>query len=565
MANKRYVYKAYRDGTYITDLPDVISDFEYTQDINNPGPEIAIEIGRSLDDVGATVESENLVDETGADVVDEFGNPIITDFAYAFNTIPINLANKIEVWMFDANNVNGVKVFSGLITSWKTNFNRNTIVLRVMSYGVKLSNYLITIPSNTVIEYFDDTSDSYSVFTQNGPAGLTRYVGQSFTVPTNTTINSIELLIAVGASNIQNGNVIMTIIEGIPGGGGAVLGQVNRLIDNTDPEWQSFQFSEGIALASGTTYSMIIQYQSLWYAELVSLYYNPSGGYANGQMYTSVGGSTYSTPGADIGFKIYSSTGGIGYNFTNADPSNMLRTILDKFIQAGGPINYTSATIEQTDTIANYNFKFNTVLEGVQKCLEMAPADWYWYVDRATNLLHFHYKSSTPDHTFILGEHLHTFELEYTLEDMANVTYFSGGDTGGGANLLRQNISLASLSNYGQWMRPLSDNRVSDADIADLLSLRELDRSSEPSYRTVIEIPAGVYDIETIEIGQAVAIKNAGDFVESLLLQIVSFRRKPDIITLYLDSALPTVTHRIEDLRRNVLSEQTRNNPDELS
>jgi hypothetical protein len=46
------------------------------------------------------------------------------------------------------------------------------------------------------------------------------------------------------------------------------------------------------------------------------------------------------------------------------------------------------------------------------------------------------------------------------------------------------------------------------------------------------------------------------------LLQITSIDRTPDKVSLRLDSLPPTVSHRIEDIKRNLDNLQTINNPD---
>ena len=558
MSSKKYLYKVYRNAAYVGLLPTPNNDFAYSQDINTAGCEINIQIPASLDDAGATISSETLTDETGTDIVDEFGSPILTNVTYQYANIPIDLANRVDVWLYYDGAINGVRVFSGLIMSWGTNLKAQTIDLRVASYGIKLNDYLVSVPNNSAVESFDDTS-SYETLYSEGSAGVTK-IGQSFTVPTAISASSIEILLY--ASYPTQVNIItVRIYDGLPNAGGAEIGYAIRFIENSTEEWQSFMFSAPVELLVSTTYSFVVELFTKASEMDVLVARNTAGGYANGAKYTNTGG-IWSAASGDLGFKLYTSTGGIGYNFTGADPSTMIRTMLDGFIASGGAIGYTTDTIPSTGTISSYNFKFDRIIDGIKKAHELAPADWYWYIDRGSNLLYFKYKASVPDHTFIVGKHLAEFEIEYTLEDLVNKRYFSGGDTGGGVNLFVLSTAQSSVSAYGEWLENQSDNRVTSVETAGIINQQALDRRSEPSYRTSITIPASVYDIETIELGNAIGFYNAGNFINTLVLQVVGLKRTPDYVTLRLDSALPTVAHRIEDISRNLEAVYTIANPD---
>src|SRR3954468_18509769 len=114
MASKKFLYKIYKDGTFLGILPNVVSEFGYSQDINTGGPQLQVKLAATLNDVGADTVSETLSDETGDEITDETGNALLVSFEYVFNDIPIDLGNEVAAWMYYDGAVNGTKVFDGL-------------------------------------------------------------------------------------------------------------------------------------------------------------------------------------------------------------------------------------------------------------------------------------------------------------------------------------------------------------------------------------------------------------------------------------------------------------------
>lgn len=563
MPTRRYVYKVTKGGVYKGLLTTVISDFSYSQDINTAGTEITIELGSSLSSAGATATSNNVVDELGATITDQNSVAITTDVIYSYTTIPIDLGNIIEVTEFSTYYVNGSIVFSGIITSWKTNFETNTIQLRVQSQGVKLNEYLVSIPALTAqVQSMPAYVSAYSVYPTGTPVTTRKSkLSQSFTVPSNISLAQVQIYVSVSSTPTQ----IMTVslMKGIAGAGGATLATSTVTLAGGS-YLQNFAFAQTIPLVTATTYSLAIEFTSTDLNQLLNVGNSTLNPYANGnaQYYASSAWTVDAL--TDIWFTLYTNGSSIGHNFQSVDPSEMISSILSTAIISGSPISYSTSTIASTGTVATYNFKFDRVSDGIKKCLELAPAGWYWYVNRGTNLLYFKYRSQTANHTFILGKHIAKLDMEYTLENMANVAYLSGGETAG-VNLLTVNTDQASLTSYGRFMETISDNRVTVTATASAITQQTLDTRSQPSFRTSVTILSVAYDIETIELGQGVSFTNAGTFINTLLLQIVGIDRTPDSIRLRLDNVLPTVAHRIEDLARNVERINTVKNPSDAS
>lgn len=247
--------------------------------------------------------------------------------------------------------------------------------------------------------------------------------------------------------------------------------------------------------------------------------------------------------------------------YNSYDPSNILYDVIDKYSADGGVINYDAESIQSTGTEVSYAFNTNTTLEAVKKCLELAPTDWSFYLDMAENILHFFARPTAVAHTFVLGKHIYELNLEQNIEDLKNIVYFSGGDTGGGVNLFTRYEDATSVTDWRQGIERYSDNRVTVQGSADIISESILDRKKDPQYRSSITILSETYDTENIKLGQLVSFANFNNFIDNITLQIVRLDYTPDAVTLQLDTLLPAVSKRVEDIKRNLDAQETIDNP----
>lgn len=250
--------------------------------------------------------------------------------------------------------------------------------------------------------------------------------------------------------------------------------------------------------------------------------------------------------------------------YSSQDPSNIVKDALDKFTAAGGRVDYSGSSVETTATTVTYTFRLNTYLEVLKKAIELAPYDWFWWVGLGDDLVYYQDRPTTASHTFILGKHVEELNLEYSIENITNVVYFTGGEVSADTNLFKKYTDATSITNYRQGLQRITDHRVTLSASADLISEAEIERNATPRYRSSITILDKVYDIESIQLGQLIAFRNFGNYIDSLNLQIVGMRYEPDRVTLQLDTLLPSVNKRVADLRRNLLeldNEQTPSAP----
>jgi hypothetical protein len=559
MAAKTFLYKVYKNDVYQGNLANVVSDFEYNQDINSAGAEINVEIGATLEDAGASVDSSALIIDGGTGVlITENNDNILINKDYLFSGIPLDLGNRLDVWLYYSGAVNGVKVFSGLISSWESDLKRNSLKLTALSWGAKLDDYLIqSVGGSTIVEQVLSTA----TITMGDPSsGVYDYVSQSFTAASNTTLSSIQLRIKSNGGDVP---LVLELEQGDTNAGqtGVFLGQVSRSLSNTTMDWVDFNFSVPMTITSGTKYTLTLFNGLLGSPYTFDVGTDSTGSYTGGTAVANLGGGV--ALAVDLAFRALSNQSAIGVAYNSTDPGLIIRDMMKNFAALGGKVTYSTSTVDTTGTTVSYAFKFNTVLEGIKKCLELAPANWYWYVDIGSSTLHFHQRSATANHTLTVGQHIENLVLKYTLEDMKNTAYITGGEVAG-VNLLVQESNASSIGQYGQWLYKESDNRILRADTAAIIGTGVINQDGSPVFRTTVEVPSVVYDIETFSMGQMVTFRNAGDLANGLLLQIVGIQKTPDKVTLKLDSQLATVSHRVEDIRRNLDMVMTINNPDSL-
>lgn len=267
--------------------------------------------------------------------------------------------------------------------------------------------------------------------------------------------------------------------------------------------------------------------------------------------------------GFDLDQYVIEDTGETTVPFNSYDPSDIVSEAMNDFNTLEGIMDVSSTSVETTGTTVSYTFRVNTYLEVLQKSVELAPADWFWYADLGTNLIHFRERPSTPRHLFYLGEHIESLSLRSYIGDVVNDVYFSGGeiDDTPVTNLFKRYTDTPA-TNTRRGLRRLNDNRVILESAAEILSEGEIERNNRIQYRSEITILSKVYDIEDIHLGDLIGFRNFDNYVDSLTMQVVSLTYSPEKVTLALDTLLPRVSKRLEDIKRQLNLQEIENNPD---
>jgi hypothetical protein len=580
---KKYVVKVYdENGLYLTNWEDVSSPIYFVNEINSVGGQMKFVLARNAGDYGE-----------GSDV--DFGH-------------------NVRVYVFDKEQPDGIIIFQGFISSYTPIYKNDSVEVIVLSYGERLNSTLIedvpapdvsvsTTDGNVYSSYYFNTYDYY-------------ITGQSWTTGSNQFLNSVNAKLAKYTDNenlIQDVYmyvysqvpVLATTSSTAPGSTANpfadtyLVATSNKVsLDSTTVAEHEFTFPEPPEFASGATPFFLIipsTMTSFLKDNSIRIATNTTNVYANGSGYRS----TYATGPlrlnefvaitGDRYFITNVNSGDTSVPFLSVDPSTIMEGVIDANIRAGGVVTYSDDSIDLTATTVSYTFNVNTVLEGVRKCLELAPENWYWYIDYATGYLHFHEKSGTPDHQFSLERDIIDARFEKRVEEIVNVIYFTGGDTGGGVNFYKKYTIPASIAKYGARAMKYSDQRVILTATADTIANSILATRSEPELRVTLEIldsnnEQGVgYDIESINVGDVVAVRNVSQTVglsswdvarwddgyfdfniynlSSLVMQVQRLEYNEGSVKLYASTIATDVNKRIEDINRNLEALQTAQNP----
>ncbi len=567
---RRHEYKIFSDGIYVGLLPNVTSEFDYTQEMNTAATQTTIEVGQTLDTASEAVEyletesGEVIYTENEIAITTEGAIPIIGD---KDSGLLIANNNDVEVWEYSDDDINGVLVFSGYISKWRASVGKGeNITLTVVSYGKDMDDYIVGDNSYAQQVAQTSTDDWYRIGNSSQWVGgintVVRAIYQTISGH-SFTLSKVQAYLSQGHNllGIYPGTVTVTmsIYAGTPAVPGALLSTATTQVTSANPTAAIYDFilPDPIALSSGSTY--FLQLEASDYAN-VHFQYNTNP-YSGGNMYSRpVSGTLNSLTNDDIGFKLFSGIPATDLTFATTDPSTMVTAAQVLYASQGGVVTYTGASIDLTGDSLSYSFSMATFLEVVRKAQELAPADFYWYVDPATQIIFFKQTATTATHKFILGRHFTELEIESDIENIVNVVYFSGGPTAG-VNLLKKYTDTASLGTNRLGMKKLVDNRVTVAATAQSLSEGYMDENSAEEFKSEIFISAETYDVDSINLGDTVGFRGVSIFVNSLVFQISKINRRLDGVGLTLGVLPIRAASYVEDIRRDLEKQQTLDNP----
>lgn len=436
--------------------------------------------------------------------------------------------------------------------------------------GTASTSFSYTLPTIATIPTVTTTSAS-SILAN------TAIVGGNVTNSGNATITSRGVYYSTSNANPTSANSTKTVT----GTTGAYTTTLTGLLPLTTYYFRAYAInSVGTAYGASSSFTTTVTpYATLQYAN--------TNLYANGTMLRDTGSGWILQTG-DLTFETFTNDGKTTVLHSVTDPSDMVRNALDYHALEGGSVLY-DASIVSTGTTFTYNFISQTIYEVIQKALELAPSDWYWYVDNATKKVHFKAKDTTPTHKLIMGKDIQSLELNKRAEDIVNLVYFTGGDIGGGSILYKKYLNSYSAGLYGTRATRLVDGRVTTVATADQLANNLLNQHSTAEIRLTATIAdsnpeTGAYDIETIQVGDVINIGNITgntgsslfdvahfdvdyfDYniadINTLNLQIIRKEYTPENIRITCSTIATDVSKSIDALNRTLDSVQTALNPD---
>ncbi len=264
----------------------------------------------------------------------------------------------------------------------------------------------------------------------------------------------------------------------------------------------------------------------------------------------------------------------LSVQYNSYDPSNIVRDVLDKVKErfpSLARITYTSSSIENTNSSVSYYFTTSSTLEVIEKARELAPQNWWFYVD-ADNILHFKPRGKEPDHLLVFGKHFSNIEVEKSIEDVRNTLSFWNGnapDDSECLSLLFKNQS--SIDRFGVMFERETDSRVTDIETARKWARAFLIANKDESFNVQVVIldsaeAEGGYDIESIEPGDIVRFLNLPPETSKTFekdLQVVSITYEKFRATLELESLSAATSREVSKIKSELVErEYTEGQPD---
>jgi hypothetical protein len=577
---KTYAYKISRNGLFLGLLQNVRSPFTYTQQLNTTYVQTVIEVGVKAYTAGQDVSY--LMTESGDYLTTESGDYIVTQRAVdvigsSADSILIRENNDIEIVEYSSNNLNGKTVFKGWINIYDAGNMPGSDVISItcVSHGFDLDHTVLQATGSAA--YTQSSDDNTYADVYHDSTGAENWVFETFAGSANS-ISALKMKVQDinGVGGIQAQIMQMTGSYPVPGAD-PVVGEASNIVDHNSiggtKQDVLFTFNNPVQLATGTTYYIYVyaNYYGDFSLNPWFKVYGASGNpYANGNGAVAIvtvdaGGGWRGTITSFSLFDFYFTMYGtfqLTTPFTLQDPTAILRSAMDSYISQGGTVVYDSTTTDLTATTVSYTFNSATIVDAIKKCLELAPADWYYYVDPGTDTLYFKQTATTATHKLILGRHLTSVRIRGSVEPIVNKIIFSGG-LSGATNIFTDYINQDSIDeNNGRiFLRRMSDNRVTTQATADVLGNNALDEHPSAENTITFIVPDTSYDNSLFDVGETVTIEGYGNFIDSLILQITQKKPMPDFVELTIGPLLKATSEELANQRRAIIALQTVANP----
>lgn len=478
-------------------LPDYIKHGNY------------VEVHVSLEDLGNTIY-EPILDENSDPIEDENGHPIYG-----------GLSEGVDPEEKD------IHKFSGYIESIDSDYNNSKVTLNLVSHGEALANILMTsgekVENNVIEQKLQNASES------------TTNRRQTFTPQRNLKLDGIRAYVSadiggVGYIEIGQGNTVLATTIQHTWSGGAAAGIYD------------FKLSSPIYLETNQTYWFRVVGYTTWYYQNTDVYDGGSRQQFSGGSWSNVAGDAY--------FEMYSINEESTYDFSGTIEElveevfeNVKKTYTPLHIESIDNPSYTVRTTAQVDTTKNM----------LDTALKMSPTGYWYSINHGTGAYKLKSFPSVTEHTFALGRDFTNFELNSSIAGIINDVLFIGADINENqAKLAIRTTDNDSIQRYKRGLLIESNGKVSRYDSAQLLSNYSIDNNNKPRITTSITIPASLYNIETIRIGDLVTIVNTNDLTLAQGLQIAQIDYNPDSVTISLDSAPTTINSNVDRIRREL-------------
>lgn len=453
----------------------------------------------------------------------------------------------------------GRMYYQGYVSDYGFNYDadkQNTIV-KLLHLSEELNNEIYRTPDTIRYNGYDISSGlAYGFGSFEKYAGETVDMGFTFTALATYKLKRIVM----GISGWRDNIITVTLRSGGTMGAGAILATATATISAAGINKLSFSFPESVQLTNAALYNVTVdsafEKQTMSQSYPAFLYVGAL--YAGGTNYTFKDGAWVAADANyDIGFELWEAGGETRVNELSIDPSQIMRKVLDYNKIQGGLITYDMASIDSSFTVVSAPFNTNTLKDAADYVLKLTPSNWFYYVDPGELLFNLHGQPSLVTQWFTLRKDILKLELHKNIERITNHVLFTGG---GDPALFREYIDAVSRGQWRKGLQKLSDNRVTDANTAEILMEAAADEVSQPIWLGTVEVLRAEHP-KMIRAGELAGFRNFGNVIDFLTVQIVAVDVTPDKFVVQLGAQLPKQSQRIEDIKRNLTRLEIENNP----
>jgi len=574
-------------GDYLGDWRDVNTDPNYKQDINNVIGAMPVKFARN--DLSIEPAVDELLNENDVVITDESDSPLLIDVAPVTGlgsgtTLDTNVNVEVDsiygqfepllneddtpILNEDASMILveegyplGRTIFRGYVPRWELPLDGTSISSEIRSYSQDLNNIILETEDTPYITNSTLNGGSYGI-AGGGPTDYF-YLAQTFSMGVQKVVSKVRLYPYAGW--YYDVDFTVTIVGGTPTSPTTTYGSGSSSVNRSFPvPYLDVTFDSPITLPAGTYHFVFDTPESKTGGNpTYPLNFYTSTAYGSGSVYYNTNDTgLVNDTGSDIAFILYEAGADTTVPFLSKDPSQILRSIVDFAQSRGAAINYTSDSIEVTETLVSYTFQTNTIKEAIEKVLELCPANWYYYYDFGTDTIYLKERSTTPDRWLRKGQSVVSGKIVKTIEKVVNDVLFSGG---GNPALFKRTREIPQTGTR-RGLAKKSDNRVTSSSTAVILSQSDIDQFRDALYAGDITITEdGTFYLEDVAVGEMVGFIGFGTLVDGIVVQSVSKEYSPDKMPLSLTYNVPRVNKRVEDIKRNLEVLENVNNPAEPS
>lgn len=557
----RTEYKVYtKDNQYIGTLPKVTSDFVFPQDIGSAGSSIEVTCGvKAYNDL----TTSNLTTGDGIDITNGLGAPLTVTTGTTIlargeddDLAVFKNGNRVKVWIYNYWYPNGKLMFSGQINKIKPKFagGKSNTKVTIYSDGLDLNNLVARgYPFSYTNDVSQTTQSAYATAWWNVGNQWNLY-GQSFVA--GGSVNNIGAI-----ALMLRGSAQVTVLL-YDGPNGNLLGSATQFVNVGVPTVTQFEFSSLIDINPNGAYFFAVWVNQ---GQSIDIYYSPTSVYTDGFKFNSQyaggsGGGDFTAESGDLYFVTKSGTPTTTATYSNQDPVvGMMRSILTDYNNRGGYIK--EGTFVSTNQSLSYTFNMAFIFDAMKKVLEMSPSGYVSYIDLGTSKMDIFPMSETADFVIVNGTDAIDVDLELSIEQVKNYLLLTGGEVTPGVNLYRDYKDSSSEAAYGTRTMPKSDNRMTVTATADAIGNSFIAENADEAENLTVIIPITAMDTTLLKPGKTIGFKNYGNLMDAIVQAIIRREWHNNFVILTLGKMPVRMNDEIQRINRELLNEQTINNP----